>query len=415
MKRILFICLAALFSIYQSFAATFNVGEYGYDLGVDDEGQYAIWCGHAGRYSTLDIPAEVIYAGRTFPVKMVILGRVDHGIFYLTIPSSVVKITDATPETSTLLSIHVDEANPVYTSVNDKCLIEKKTNKLIKACIDVDIPEGISEIGPYAFYKTMITSICIPATVKSMGEGAFGYSQLVDIKFEEGSAITSLPERAFYISEHITHIDIPESVTEIGPSAFEGCHALDNVIIPNGVTRIENSTFYECVSLSSIKMPSVTEIGSSAFEGCRSMKRVQLYNVQTIETSAFANCYRLYTVCLPKTLENINEHAFYNSSSINRILMEGDVPPSMNGDEIFSKVTQQVAATLYVPVGSKTTYKAASVWGDFANIEETDTYNGITNVKANTSKTACYDLQGRKFMNEPNKGIYIKNGKKVVK
>ncbi len=415
MKRILFICLTVLFFIYQSFAATFNVGEYTYDVGIDGEGQYAIWCGHAGRYSTLDIPAEVTYAGRTFPVKMVILGRVNHGIKHLIIPSSVVKITDATPETSVLLSIHVDEENLVYASKNDKYLIEKTTDKLIKACADVDIPEGISEIGPYAFYETMITSICIPATIKSMGEGAFGRSQLIDIKFEEGTTITSLPENAFYISEHLTHIDIPESVTEIGSTAFSSCYTLDNVIIPNGVKRIENSTFSECVSLSSIEMPSVTEIGNSAFEGCRSMKRLQLYNVQTIGTSAFANCYRLYTVCLPKTLENINEHAFYNSSSINRILMEGDVPPSMNGDEIFSKVTQQVAATLYVPVGSKATYKAASLWSNFVKIEETDTYNGIANVKGKTNKTTFYDLQGRKFTDNSTKGIYIKDGKKVVK
>lgn len=415
MKRNLFICLTVLFSIYQSFAATFYVGEYGYNIGVDDEGQYAIWCEHAGRYSTLEIPTEVTYAGRTFPVKKVMLGRVDHGIRYLIIPSSVVKITDATPETSVLLSIHVDEANPVYVSVDDKYLIEKATNKLIKACTDVDIPEGISEIGPYAFYGTRITSICIPATIKSMGEGAFGRSQLVDVRFEEGTTISSLPEDAFTGCEHLTHIDIPKSVTEIGPYAFEHCYTLDGVIIPDGVKRIEKGVFRQCVSLSSIQMPSVTEIGNSAFEECRSLHRVVLYNVRTIGTSAFANCYTLYTVCLPKTLEIINEHAFDMCRSINRILMEGGVPPSMNGEEIFAKVTQQVAATLYVPVGAKATYQAANVWGDFAYIEETDTYNGITSVKAKTGKPTCYDLQGRKLKEEPIKGIYIKDGKKVVK
>ena len=53
----------------------------------------------------------------------------------------------------------------------------------------------------------------------------------------------------------MTSIEIPESVTSIGNSAFSGCSGLTSIEIPNSVTRIGNSAFSECYSLHSIKLP----------------------------------------------------------------------------------------------------------------------------------------------------------------
>ena len=42
---------------------------------------------------------------------------------------------------------------------------------------------------------------------------------------------------------------IPDSVTNIGPYAFNNCTNLTNVIIPDSVTNIEHSAFNNCTNL----------------------------------------------------------------------------------------------------------------------------------------------------------------------
>lgn len=74
-----------------------------------------------------------------------------------------------------------------------------------------------------------------------------------------------------------------------------------------------------------------------------------------------------------------------------------------------------MTATLYVPTGKKDVYKATDGWKDFANIVE-GTPASITNITSDkgTTNSPIYDLNGRKIT-EPQKGIRIIGGKKVVK
>ena len=66
-----------------------------------------------------------------------------------------------------------------------------------------------------------------------------------------------------------TNYTIPNSVTTIGDSAFNGCESLTNIDIPNSVTTIGNDAFAFCYSLTSINIPnSVTTIGEGAFRAC---------------------------------------------------------------------------------------------------------------------------------------------------
>ena len=68
---------------------------------------------------------------------------------------------------------------------------------------------------------------------------------------------------------------IPEGVTIIESSTFQGCSSLASVTIPNSVTRIRYTAFERCSSLASVTIPdSVTRIGRSAFEGCSSLTSI---------------------------------------------------------------------------------------------------------------------------------------------
>lgn len=64
-------------------------------------------------------------------------------------------------------------------------------------------------------------------------------------------------------------VKIPNNVTNIEYSAFEGCRGLESVKIPSSVTEIRGHAFRDCKELVSIEIPnSVTMIGSDVFQGC---------------------------------------------------------------------------------------------------------------------------------------------------
>jgi hypothetical protein len=82
-------------------------------------------------------------------------------------------------------------------------------------------------------------------------------------------------------------------------------------------------------------------------------------------------------------------------------------------------------ATLYVPKGTVAKYKATDGWKNFKNIVEEGTTTGIEDVEAidtdnklDTSN-AIYDINGKRLpaasLEELPSGLYIVNGKKVVK
>ena len=65
----------------------------------------------------------------------------------------------------------------------------------------------------------------------------------------------------------MTSIDIPNSVTSIGQGAFQGCNGLTSVDIPNSVTTIGGSAFAYCSKLESVNLPeNLAYLGKNAFE-----------------------------------------------------------------------------------------------------------------------------------------------------
>ena len=143
---------------------------------------------------------------------------------------------------------------------------------------------NVTSIGDGAFNScTGLTSVTIPNSVTSIGEGAF-------------------------VSTGLTSITIPNSVTSIGEYAFNGCSSLTSVTIPNSVTRINHYTFYNCTGLTSIEIPnSVTSIGEKVFKGCIGLSSVTIPNsVTSIGVDAFEGCSSLTLVtfdnCKPTSL-----------------------------------------------------------------------------------------------------------------
>lgn len=101
--------------------------------------------------------------------------------------------------------------------------------------LKITLPKNITEIHAYCFSHTEISTITIPATVERIGEQAFSYTSLEELKFEEGSQLRRIGSRSFF-NTRLTEVVIPPSVEEIRGSAFRDCIYLKTAKIPKGCT-----------------------------------------------------------------------------------------------------------------------------------------------------------------------------------
>ena len=116
---------------------------------------------------------------------------------------------------------------------------------------EIVIPNSVTTIGGYAFYKCSITSVVLPDSVTTIGDSAFSHCS------------------------KLTSVVIPDSVTTIGVCAFQNCSNLTSVVIGDSVTTIGKYAFYYCSNLTSVIIPdSVTTIGDFAFTCCYDLKDV---------------------------------------------------------------------------------------------------------------------------------------------
>ena len=186
----------------------------------------------------------------------------------------------------------------------------------------IDIPDTVTSsgqsytvtaIGNKAFESLNVSSVFIPATVRSIGDSAFGYCKfLATVTFAEGSQLKSIERAAFYGTEHaypkFKEIKIPDSVETIGNGAFNYCQNLERIALPSALQTLSNGTFYGCTALSEVTFPASLEtIESRAFSFCRNLSEIKLpTSLKAIQSSVFDYCSALKTVSYDGSLEQWN-------------------------------------------------------------------------------------------------------------
>ena len=185
-----------------------------------------------------------------------------------------------------------------------------------------DIPETITEINEYAFYKhPNFTRVNIPASVTKIGTAAF------------------------YDCEKLTSVSLPNPNVELGNSVWSGCANITSVSLPQGMEKLARHTFYMCGlesitlpegmksvgmmafasnNIKTINLPSTLElIDSCCFQNNTELTTVNLKNVKQMDQFAFMGCTALKTYTCNGQLEQIGSSVFCRTALTDAQLPEG--------------------------------------------------------------------------------------------
>ncbi len=265
------------------------------------------------------------------------------------------------------------------------------------------LPEGLTNIGQYAFRGTQILDIDIPNSVTSIGQYAFANTRVRNVNFKEDSKLTFIGYSAFKECTSLEQFIMPNTVTLLGTSnnnvdetcsTFYGCTNLEKLYFSDGLTTLEQYVCCDCSKLKEVHFPqNLVSIRDHAFHNTLSLRKIDLpTSLKTIDYEAFYQC-GIDSVKLPITLSTLENYAFhicrnlkyvelpsyigaYNQnfhrcSSIQKIVSKSATPPAISYDP-FSYGPSKSSVTLVVPSFAVANYKLDTYWYQFGNIQEMD-------------------------------------------
>lgn len=173
--------------------------------------------------------------------------------------------------------------------------------KACAALTDVTFPNNLNEIGAEAFYQCHgITEIVIPDSVTVLGEKAFWNCQSL-AKVTVGSGVKRIENETFCSLINLTELTIKDGVTEIGQMAFY-YNKITTLYLPDSVTVVEKSAFQGCSYLKTV-------------EGCN--------GIEELGERSFGGCANLITMSLGNKLKKIYAEAFLNNSKMKELNFDG--------------------------------------------------------------------------------------------
>ncbi len=179
--------------------------------------------------------------------------------------------------------ITTDNYNDGYKQVFGWIFGYEKTEsgKIVKGAVPQYVSSNVASTNIYWYY--------IPTSLKTV---------------VLGNTIQTIPFFGFFNCNWLTSITIPESVTSIGGSAFNGCTGLTTV----------NWNATECTGAGLYSNP--------IFQGCSNLATVNIGdNVKFIPSYAFRNCTGLTSITIPESVKNIGESAFSGCTELTSIIV----------------------------------------------------------------------------------------------
>ena len=387
----------------------------------------------------------------------------------LTIPSTLTSIgSRAFTECFGLTSIVVEDGNPNYDSRgNCNALIETSTNILLAGCMNTVIPDNVLEIGNSAFLDVSMASITIPNSVTTIGNSAFWRNtSLTSVVIP--NSVTSIGSEAFNICMAMTTVTLGSGITTIGSYAFYNCNSMKDVYcyavdVPSAKSnsfdsKLENVTlhvpaasleaykaadpwsrFGNIVAIDDVDEITIKNIGKTTWCSEYDLDFTNVAGIKAYTATGYNNITK--TIWLTRVME---------VPAGTGILVKGDagtykIPHAEVQSYYVNMLVGNLGETIKIEEtdGDKTNYYLSGKDGTFVSVsgnanigknkaylqlptsifagtrtigvsfDDEDGTTAIREAKQFKEDGAYYTLQGQRVQN-PGKGLYIKNGKKVL-
>ena len=200
-----------------------------------------------------------------------------------------------------------------------------KIDKYVGDADIVVLPESIGgkavlAIGEKAFSNAMLRAVSVPDSVTYIEKSAFeGSTALTTLRLPfvgDGKEITyfghifgsnGYSNHAIKVPVTLEMVIFGNKTAAIADNAFAGCKSLSAVVLPNSVESIGGFAFYECRDLVYVNTESVLSVGEYAFGHCDALPKISLEKAGKVGLGALYECNSLHTLTLTFGGENENE------------------------------------------------------------------------------------------------------------
>ena len=318
----------------------------------------------------------------------------------ITIPVGVTKLDTSTfANCTTLETVTFADTNSV-TEIGDSCF-QGDT-----ALVTCELPELLEKLGSAAFGKTALTSVRIPATLKTANSPFAECQKIQSIQWgTETAKVTKVVDTLFQNLKSNIEVDFADQITEIGASAFANSY----IIGVKGAEKVEivhEKGFINCTRLvGEVNMPALTQICAYAFSNVGATDFTVSNDVTVLDEGAFAGCNNLKAINITagvadvdlgnmKKLDKIGENAFAKCPAIVSLRLSGTIKKIEAG--AFSGLTA-LANVKFSDNGEKgTTTIGTSAFSGCTNLVDVETASNV-GIIDNGAFSGCVKLMRLKL------------------
>ena len=320
-----------------------------------------------GKYSVSGLKYKSYLLDPTIDTVNIVIPTKYNGI-------EVTEIADKAFYQKDIESIHISSSIKI---IGDEAFYECESLK------SVTMDNGVVTIDDFAFSRCInLSSIHIPASVKTINRWAFCDCALTGATIAENSVLEKIGYCAFSsLSEYQNNLSgfrLPNTITDIGDSAFQGCSGLENVSIPDSVKNIgerafantdiggkvfsenskleyvEEKAFYGCTNITGVVITEGAKFSNYAFEGCSGIKSVEILGTHAENDSyIFYDCTGIKSVTIAQDVTSISS-CIFDAITLDSLTIPSSLTTFKNpfGDFVIGTLHYYSDASVSTLVGS---------------------------------------------------------------